>query len=59
MQKAELYRHYARQAIETAEKASSKYEKASLLEIAQAWLGLANSAAPIDQHGIAPSGHLH
>ena len=60
MQKVDLYRHYARQAIETAEEATSKREKADLLEIADAWLRLANSNVARDERshfGIAK--HLH
>jgi len=60
MQKIDLYRHYARQAIETAEEATSKNEKADLLEIAEAWLRLAHSTAAGEKHSqSAPSKHLH
>lgn len=60
MQKVDLYRHYARQAIETAEEATSKNEKADLLEIGEAWLRLANSMTAGEKLSpLAPSKHLH
>ena len=51
MQKIDLYRQYARQAVETAEIATSKYEKADLLEIAEAWQQLANSIVSVKRTG--------
>jgi len=44
MHKVDLYRHYAHQAVETAKEATSRNEKADLLQIAETWLQLANAA---------------
>ena len=46
MQKVDRYRHYARQAAETAKEATSRNEKADLLEIAEAWLQIADAKEP-------------
>jgi hypothetical protein len=45
MEKVDQYRSYARQAIEAARAAATKNEKNDLLEIAETWLQLANSAS--------------
>jgi hypothetical protein len=58
MQKVDLYRQYARQAIETAEIATSKNEKADLLEIAEAWQQLANSTVSETATHFLPYRHL-
>jgi hypothetical protein len=49
MHKLDRYRRYAHQALETAREATTKNEKAELLEIAEAWLQLANSTTTDDQ----------
>ena len=59
MHKVDRYRHYAHQAIQTAREATAKNEKAELLEIAEAWLQLANSTATSNQPDDLPvSKHL-
>jgi len=60
MQKVDMYHHYARQAIDAAGEATSKNEKTDLLEIAEAWLQLANSTAASDKPlHLASSKDLH
>lgn len=46
MRKVDQYRHYARQAAETTKEATSRNEKADLLEIAEAWLQIADAKEP-------------
>jgi hypothetical protein len=59
MHKVDLYRHYAHQAVETAQEATSRNEKAVLLEIAEAWLRLADATVAKKPSELAASKHLH
>ena len=59
MHKGDLCRYYARQAAETAKEATSRNEKADLLEIAEAWLDLADATAAKKSTELHISKHLH